>query len=282
MKWVECPRDSWQGFKGFIPTAQKVAYLKRLLEAGFRHLDLTSFVSPKWVPQHADAEVVLAELPPPEGREYLVIIANEKGIERALQAQGVTSVGYPFSISETFQLKNVNKTIAETWEQVARMRDMAGNRLKLVVYLSMGFGNPYGDPWSPQLPVEFVGRLREMGVREIALADTYGVATAEVIGETLSAVVRAFGPEGVGAHLHSRPEGTLEKVDAVLVSGVRWLEGALGGIGGCPFAGDDLVGNLSTELVLPYLARKGLEVGVRLESLAELAGEAAFLHTRFA
>lgn len=282
MKWVECPRDSWQGFKGFIPTAQKVAYLKRLLEAGFRHLDLTSFVSPKWVPQHADAEVVLAELPPPEGREYLVIIANEKGIERALQAQGVTSVGYPFSISETFQLKNVNKTIAETWEQVARMRDMAGNRLKLVVYLSMGFGNPYGDPWSPQLPVEFVGRLREMGVREIALADTYGVATAEVIGETLSAVVRAFGPEGVGAHLHSRPEGTLEKVDAVLVSGVRWLEGALGGIGGCPFAGDDLVGNLSTELVLPYLARKGLEVGVRLESLAELAGEAALLHTRFA
>lgn len=282
MKWVECPRDSWQGFKGFIPTAQKVAYLKRLLEAGFTHLDLTSFVSPKWVPQHADAEAVLAELPPPEGREYLVIIANEKGLERALQAQGVTSVGYPFSISETFQLKNLNKTIADSWEQVARMRDMAGNGLKFVVYLSMGFGNPYGDPWSPQLPVEFVGRLREMGVQEIALADTYGVATAEVIGETLSAVVRAFGPEGIGAHLHSRPEGTLEKVDAVLASGVRWLEGALGGIGGCPFAGDDLVGNLSTELVLPYLARKGLEVGVRLESLAELAGEAALLHTRYA
>ncbi|RIH89851.1 hydroxymethylglutaryl-CoA lyase [Calidithermus roseus] len=282
MKWVECPRDSWQGFKGFIPTAQKVAYLKRLLEAGFRHLDLTSFVSPKWVPQHADAEAVLAELPPPGGREYLVIVANEKGLERALQAQGVTSVGYPFSISETFQLKNLNKTIADSWEQVARMRDMAGNGLKFVVYLSMGFGNPYGDPWSPQLPVEFVGRLREMGVQEIALADTYGVATAEVIGETLSAVVRAFGPEEIGAHLHSRPEGTLEKVDAVLASGVRWLEGALGGIGGCPFAGDDLVGNLSTELVLPYLARKGLEVGVRLESLAELAGEAALLHTRYA
>lgn len=282
MKWVECPRDSWQGFKGFIPTAQKVAYLERLLEAGFGHLDLTSFVSPKWVPQHADAEAVLAELPPPEGREYLAIVANEKGLERALAAPNVTSVGYPLSISETFQFKNVGKAIADSWEQVVRMRDMAADRLNFVVYLSMGFGNPYGDPWSPQLPVEFVGRLREMGIREIALADTYGVASAEAIGETLSTVVRAFGPEGIGAHLHSRPEGTLEKVDAVLASGVRWLEGALGGIGGCPFAGDDLVGNLGTELVLPYLARKGLEVGVRLESLADLAGEAALLRTRFA
>jgi hydroxymethylglutaryl-CoA lyase len=130
--------------------------------------------------------------------------------------------------------------------------------------------------------VEFVGRLREIGIREIALADTYGVATAEVIGETLRAVVRAFGPEGLGAHLHSRPEATLEKVEAVLASGVRWLEGALGGIGGCPFAGDDLVGNLATERVLPYLARKGLELGVRLESLAELAGEAALLRARYA
>jgi hydroxymethylglutaryl-CoA lyase len=282
MKWVECPRDSWQGFKGFIPTDEKVAYLKRLLEAGFRHLDLTSFVSPKWVPQHADAEAVLAELPPPEGREYLVIVANEKGIERALAAPNATAVGYPFSISETFQLKNVGKTIADSWEQVARIRDLAADRLNFDVYLSMGFGNPYGDPWSPQLPVEFVGRLREMGVRKIALADTYGVASAGVIGETLSAVVRAFGPEGIGAHLHSRPEGTLEKVDAVLASGVRWLEGALGGIGGCPFAGDELVGNLGTEVVLPYLARKGLEVGVRLESLADLAGEAALLRARFA
>ncbi|MER3443826.1 MAG: hydroxymethylglutaryl-CoA lyase [Armatimonadota bacterium] len=282
MKWVECPRDSWQGFAGFIPTAEKVAYLSRLLEAGFRHLDLTSFVSPKWVPQHADAEAVLAELPPPQEREYLAIVANEKGLERALAAPNVTGVGYPFSISETFQLKNVGKTVAESWDQVARMRDLAAGRLNFVVHLSMGFGNPYGDPWSPELPVEFVGRLREMGIREIALADTYGVASAEVIGQTLWAVVGAFGPEDIGAHLHSRPEGTLEKVDAVLASGVRWLEGALGGIGGCPFAGDDLVGNLSTEQVLPYLAQQGVEVGVRLEGLLELADAAALLRTRFA
>ncbi|RIH90363.1 Hydroxymethylglutaryl-CoA lyase YngG [Calidithermus terrae] len=282
MKWVECPRDSWQGFAGFIPTAEKVAYLSRLLEAGFRHLDLTSFVSPKWVPQHADAEAVLAELPPPRGHEYLVIVANEKGLERALAAPNVTSVGYPFSVSETFQLKNVGKTVADSWDQVARLRDLAAGRLNFVVHLSMGFGNPYGDPWSPELPVEFVGRLREMGIREIALADTYGVASAAVIGQTLRAVVGAFGPEGIGAHLHSRPEGTLEKVDAVLASGVRWLEGALGGIGGCPFAGDDLVGNLSTEQVLPYLAQQGVEVGVRLEGLLELADAAALLRTRFA
>ncbi|WP_276954489.1 hydroxymethylglutaryl-CoA lyase [Allomeiothermus silvanus] len=282
MRWVECPRDSWQGFRQFIPTDEKLAYLQGLLEAGFTHLDLTSFVSPKWVPQHADAEEVLARLPAPQGREYLVIIANERGMQRALQAENVTSVGYPFSICETFQRKNVNKTIAESWEELAHLRDMASDRLGFVVYLSMGFGNPYGDPWSPERVVEFVGQLREMGIRRIALADTYGVATAQAIRITLQAVAVAFGPEDIGAHLHSRPEATLEKVDAVLASGVRWLEGALAGIGGCPFAGDDLVGNLATEAVLPYLARKGFEVGVQLDSLAQLADEAALLRARFA
>lgn len=281
MKWVECPRDSWQGFTGFIPTEEKVAYLKRLIEAGFRNLDLTSFVSPKWVPQHADAEQVLAQLPPPEGREYLVIIANEKGMERALQAPNVVSVGYPFSISETFQHKNINKTIADSWEQVARMWNMAAGKINFVVHLSMAFGNPYGDAWSHELPVEFVGRLREMGIREIALADTYGVATAQTIAKTLSAVVKGFGPENIGAHLHSRPESTLEKVDAVLDTGVTWLEGALAGIGGCPFAGDDLVGNLGTDSVLPYL-QKGLEIEVDLDRLDELAQEAVLFRTRYA
>lgn len=285
MKWVECPRDSWQGFSGFIPTKAKVEYLKKLLGAGFTHLDLTSFVSPKWVPQHADAEQVLEQLPAPEGREYLVIIANQKGLERALAALDVTSVGYPFSISETFQLKNVNKSTAESWETVARLRDAARGHLNFVVHLSMAFGNPYGDPWSPDLPVEFVGKLRELGIREIALADTYGVATAETIEETLQAVVKAFGPDDIGAHLHSRPEGTLEKVQAVLDSGVTWLEGALGGIGGCPFAGDDLVGNLATELVLPYLAEQGFTAGaglsVELQRLPDLALEAALLRARY-
>jgi hydroxymethylglutaryl-CoA lyase len=146
----------------------------------------------------------------------------------------------------------------------------------------MGFGNPYGDPWSPELPVEFVGKLRELGIQEIALADTYGVATAETIGKTLGAVVKAVGPEDIGAHLHSRPEDTLEKVRAVLDTGVSWLEGALGGIGGCPFAGDELVGNLATEVVLPYLQQKGTEVEVNLDGVGELAREAALFRARYA
>lgn len=282
MKWVECPRDSWQGLGQWIPTQEKVDYLKGLLEAGFRQLDLTSLVSPKWVPQHADAERVLELLPAPEGREYLVIIANEKGLERALQAPNVVSVGYPFSVSETFQLKNLNKTIADSWEQVARMRDRAAGRVKLVVHLSMAFGNPYGDAWSPELPLEFVGRLRQMGIEEIALADTYGVADATTIRATLEAVVGAFGPANIGAHLHSRRETTLEKVEAVLASGVSWLEGALAGIGGCPFAGDDLVGNLASELVLPYLEQKGFATGINLERMDPLAKQAALLSTRYA
>lgn len=282
MRWVECPRDSWQGFSKFIPTQEKVAFLKSLLNAGFTHLDLTSFVSPKWVPQHADAEEVLALLPPPEGRQYLAIIANERGLERALNARNLTAVGYPFSVSETFQQKNINRSINNSWPQVGEMIRMCAGKLRFVVHLSMAFGNPYQDRWNPELPVEFVGRLREMGVREIALADTYGVATAETIGKTLEAVVKAFGPENIGAHLHSRPESAIEKVEAVLSAGVSWLEGALGGVGGCPFAGDDLVGNLASELVLPYLTGRKFILDSQLPGLKALAMKAADLRARYA
>lgn len=277
MKWVECPRDAWQGFSRFIPTEEKVAFLKRLLEAGFRHLDLTSFVSPKWVPQMADAEEVLAALPPPEGRTYLAIVANERGLERALAAQNLTHVGYPFSLSETFQRKNTNRSIEDSWPLVEAMVRAVEGRLGLVVYLSMAFGNPYGDPWSPEAVLEAIGRLRELGVKEIALADTYGVAEAGRIREVLQQAAARFGAEGLGAHLHARPEGVLEKVEAVLEAGVRWLEGALAGVGGCPFAGDELVGNLPTEKVLPYLEAKGYTAEIDLNALPELAGEAARL-----
>lgn len=277
VKWVECPRDAWQGFSRFIPTEEKVAFLKRLLEAGFRHLDLTSFVSPKWVPQMADAEEVLAALPPPEGRTYLAIVANERGLERALAAQNLTHVGYPFSLSETFQRKNTNRSIEDSWPLVEAMVRAVEGRLGLVVYLSMAFGNPYGDPWSPEAVLEAIGRLRELGVKEIALADTYGVAEAGRIREVLQQAAARFGAEGLGAHLHARPEGVLEKVEAVLEAGVRWLEGALAGVGGCPFAGDELVGNLPTEKVLPYLEAKGYTAEIDLNALPELAGEAARL-----
>ena len=277
IRYVECPRDAWQGFRHFIPTEEKVAFLHRLLEAGFRHLDLTSFVSPKWVPQMADAEEVLGALPPPQGRTYLAIVANEKGLERALKAPNLTAIGYPFSLSETFQRKNTNRSREESWPLVKAMVEATEGRLGLVVYLSMAFGNPYGDPWSVERVLEDIARLRELGVREIALADTYGVAEASRIQEVLGEAVARFGPEGLGAHLHARPEGVLAKVEAVLAAGILWLEGTLAGVGGCPFAGDELVGNLPTEKVLPYLEAKGFHMGIDLKALPELAGEAARL-----
>ncbi|GAA6733166.1 hydroxymethylglutaryl-CoA lyase [Thermus oshimai] len=282
IRYVECPRDAWQGFRRFIPTEEKVAFLKALLEAGFRHLDLTSFVSPKWVPQMADAEEVLAALPPPQGRTYLAIVANEKGLERALRAKNLTHVGYPLSLSETFQRRNTNRGLEESWPLVEAMAKGVEGRLGLVVYLSMAFGNPYGDPWDVGMVVEAVARLRALGVREIALADTYGVADAGRIREVLGAVVERFGPEGIGAHLHARREEAWEKAEAALEAGVLWLEGALAGVGGCPFAGDELVGNLPTELLLPHLEARGLATGVDLARLPALAGEAARLRALYA
>ena len=282
VRWVECPRDAWQGFSRFIPTEEKVAFLNELLEAGFAHLDLTSFVSPKWVPQMQDAEEVLKALPPPNGRTYLAIVANEKGLERALAAPNLTHVGYPFSLSETFQQRNTNRSIEASWPLVGAMVERTEGRLGLVVYLSMAFGNPYGDPWSVEAVLEALARLKEMGVREIALADTYGVAEPERIHEVWKAAVARFGPEGLGAHLHARPEGALAKVEAVLAAGVTWLEGALAGVGGCPFAGDELVGNLPTEVVLPHLEKRGLATGVDLSRLPLLAEEAARLKALYA
>jgi len=283
--YVECPRDAWQGLPRFIPTAEKAAFLRELLRAGFDHLDLASFVSPKWVPQMADSEEVLKLLPPPAGRDYLAIVANERGMERALAAANLTSVGYPFSISETFQQKNTRRPIEDSWPLVADMLARAhSGGLELVVYVSMGFGNPYGDPWSAEMVVDFVGRLRALGVRRVAVADTYGVADAERIHAVLAAVVAAHGAADLGAHLHSRPDPdeVRAKVDAVLSAGVRWLEGALGGIGGCPFAGDELVGNLPTEVVLPHLEQRGFSSGVRLDDLDRLSAAADRLRSRYA
>jgi len=283
IRYVECPRDAWQGLGRFIPTEEKVAFLRELLDAGFRHLDLVSLVSPRKVPQMRDAGEVLEALPPPEGRTYLAIIANEKGLVRALGARNLTAVGYPFSVSETFQRKNTGRSIRESWPLVERMVEATRGKLDLVVYLSMGFGNPYGDPWDLDLVMSFVSRLRQAGVREIAVADTYGVASAERVYQVLTALVEAFGAEGLGAHLHSRPEPeeVRAKVDAVLDAGVRWLEGALGGVGGCPFAGDELVGNLPTEVVLPHLVDRGFDPGPELPRLPELAEKALLIKSRY-
>lgn len=270
--WVECPRDAWQGIEGLIPAATKREHLSGLLGAGFDRLDLGSFVSPRAVPQLADTEEVLAGLEAPPGADLLCIIGNERGLERALAARGVTSVGYPLSVNDTFQQRNVGRSVEESWPLVERL--LAGARaggLELVVYLSMGFGNPYGEPWSPAETAGAVARLRAMGVRRIALADTVGNADAQRIEEVLRAV---DGPAGLGLHLHARPGEWEPQVTRALELGIRWFEGALGGIGGCPFAGDELVGNLPTEEVLPFLVRAGLATAVETERLPSLAAEA--------
>lgn len=273
--WVECPRDAWQGLPGSIPTAMKARHLTNLLMAGFTHLDMGSFVSARAVPQMADTEAVLALLDPPPGADLLCIIGNERGLERARAAKGVTSVGYPLSLSETFQRRNVGAGLAESWRLVERLADAAGGAgLQLVVYLSMGFGNPYGELWTPADTAAAVARLRQLGVGRIALADTVGRADARVLRAVLGAV---DAPEALGLHLHARRDDWRGLADAALAAGIRWLEGAFGGIGGCPFADDELVGNLPTEDVMPYLAAAGYSSGVALDRLDALSAEARAL-----
>ncbi len=272
LTWVECPRDAWQGLPGVIPSKVKSRHVSNLLAAGFHHLDLGSFVSPKAVPQLADTETVLAELEAPPAADLLCIIGNERGLDRALAARGVTSVGYPLSVSDTFQRRNVGRSLAESWPLVERLQQRSASAgLGLVVYLSMGFGNPYGETWSSELTAAAVERLRELGVNRIALADTIGNADAQRVAEVLGTVAA---PELLGLHLHSRPGAWHSQLEVALERGVRWFEGALGGIGGCPFAGDELVGNLPTEDVLPFLAQHGFELGVCDDALARLRTEA--------
>jgi hydroxymethylglutaryl-CoA lyase len=281
--YVECPRDSWQGYTRLIPTEQKRRYLQRLLQAGFRHLDLGSFVSPKAVPQMADTEAVLAGLERPQDADFLCIIANERGLERALSCGGVTSVGYPLSVNDTFQRRNTNRSLAESWPLVKSLREQAGEK-RLVMYLSMGFGNPYGEPWSPQDTATAVVRLRDLGVHDIALADTVGTATPERLTRVLEAVVDAavdVGVSGLGLHLHASPGAWRESLKVALDHGIRWLEGALGGIGGCPFADDALVGNLPTEEVLPWLMEQGFKVMPDMNALSGLRQQAGALRSMY-
>lgn len=275
VRWVECPRDAWQGLPGLVPTADKRAHLTHLLEAGFQHLDLGSFVSPRAVPQMADTEQVLAGLQAPKGADLLCIIGNRRGLQRATDADGVTSVGYPLSVNDTFQRRNVGMSVAQSWPLVEELLGSAqAAGIELVVYLSMGFGNPYGEPWRPDVTATAVARLRRLGVRRVALADTVGNADADAIAAVLEAVPD---PADLGLHLHARPGEWAAQLERAAEFGVRWFEGALGGIGGCPFADDELVGNLPTEEVLPFLEAMGLDSGVDVSRLAHLAAEARTL-----
>ncbi len=261
VKLVECPRDAWQGLKGQIPADLKANYLQALISAGFKHIDAVSFVSPNAVPQMADSEEVLKELDPPDDVEIIGIVVNEKGAQRAIATDAVRTLGFPYSISPTFLQNNQRQTLEdaiEELEKIEKKADEAG--LETVVYISMAFGNPYGDPWTVDEVVEAVALLELQEIRMISLADTVGMAPPEKIREVVSAVMAKYDYLEIGVHLHSRPDEAAAKILAAYEAGCRRFDSAIGGLGGCPFAQDDLVGNIPTETVIETLRGRGAQL----------------------
>ena len=261
VKLVECPRDAWQGLQGQIPTHIKVEYLRTLVSAGFKHIDAVSFVSPKAVPQMSDSEEILKELDPPDDVEIIGIVVNEKGAERAVATQAVSTLGFPYSVSPTFLQNNQHQSLEDAIDELEKIRYKAEEAsLGTVVYISMAFGNPYGDQWNVGEVVDAVDLLESTGVRTISLADTVGMAGPKQIYELLSAVISKYDYLEIGVHLHSRPDEGTEKILAAYDAGCRRFDSALGGLGGCPFAQDQLVGNIATERVIEALKTRGAEL----------------------
>lgn len=281
---IECPRDAWQGLTKIIPTHAKVEYLRKLIEAGFTQLDAVSFVAPKYVPQMADSEDVLRQLQGlgllrdrhnghtgpliggPESAanvEITGIVVNEQGLKRALAAPGLLTLGYPYSVSANFRRQNANMSQSESRALVAKLRETSrGFGSRLVVYISMAFGNPFGEPWNPEVTAEAVEWLKTADIQTVSLADTVGLARADEIGALFrEAKTRAEGIE-LGVHLHGRKEEAAEKVLAAYEAGCRRFDGTLTGLGGCPFAGDALVGNIPTEIIVSTLAARGASTGI--------------------
>jgi hydroxymethylglutaryl-CoA lyase len=273
VKIVECPRDAWQGLTEVIPTEAKVEYLLKLAASGFKHIDAVSFVSPKHVRQMADSEDVMrglvSGLPADAERpEIIGIVVNEQGMERALATPGVTTLGYPYSISAYFRRANANMSRGESRALVEKLRQTTkSSGHGLVVYISMAFGNPYEEPWGQEIVEEALIWLKDIGVRTVSLADTVGTAPAAYVGALYNAVKDCVAGVDLGVHLHSRPEGAAEKILAAYDAGCRRFDGALTGLGGCPFAGDTLVGNIPTETILSALTARGAETGIRAEAL---------------
>ncbi|WP_263419854.1 hydroxymethylglutaryl-CoA lyase [Terriglobus albidus] len=279
VKLIECPRDAWQGLSRVIPAEVKADYLRMLIAAGFRHIDAASFVSPKAVPQMADSEKVLAFVDPPGDVEIIGIVVNAKGAERAIKTEVVTTLGFPYSISPEFLRRNQNQTAEQALDELEAIGEMAYKAgLNIVAYVSMAFGNPYGDPWSIDEVNAACELLIESGVRQISIADTVGLASAEQIGEVFSAARESVDSEiEIGLHLHAKPGDAAAKIRAAYLAGCRRFDTAIGGLGGCPFAQDDLVGNMPTEIVMAELAGMGVpppEIGP-LETLIALNREFA-------
>lgn len=278
---IECPRDAWQGLKGQIPTFIKVDYLQALISAGFKHIDAVSFVSANAVPQMADSEDVLRELDPLDDVEIIGIVVNEKGAERAIGTNAVRTLGFPYSVSPTFLKNNQRQSLEEAVEELEKIEKKAQDAgMDTVVYISMAFGNPYGDAWSVDEVVEAVDLLESQDVHMISLADTVGMATPAQIGELVSAVLAKYDYLEIGVHLHSRPEQAAEKVLAAYDAGCRRFDSALGGLGGCPFAQDALVGNIPTEKVIAALQQRGAELP-RMKPLDTLLRVSAEVGARY-
>ncbi len=271
MKIIECPRDAMQGIASFIPTHDKVRYLNKLLKVGFDTLDFGSFVSPKAIPQMSDTRAVL------DGLELngtqtslLAIVANVRGADEAVAYDAITYLGFPLSISETFQVRNTNKTIADALNELDKIRNICSRKgKKLVTYISMGFGNPYGDPYEPAMIPQFIEILKALGTDVISLADTVGSASAEDVSKIMSLVTKQYPTLEFGLHLHSAPDGAMAKIRAAYEGGCRRIDGALKGYGGCPMAKDDLVGNIPTEKVIEFLETQNAKPALNEMELTE-------------
>jgi hydroxymethylglutaryl-CoA lyase len=275
VKLIECPRDAWQGLKGIIPADLKTDYLKALISVGFKHIDAVSFVSPQAVPQMSDSEAVLGELDPPDDVEIIGIVVNEKGAQRAIDTKAVSTLGFPYSISQTFLRKNQNQSPEDALEQLEKIQKKADDAsLDVVVYISMAFGNPYGDLWNPDEVIAAISLMEVDNLRMISLADTVGMASSQQVSELVGAVMAKYDYLEIGVHLHSRPEQSAEKVLAAYDAGCRRFDSALGGLGGCPFAQDALVGNIPTEKVIEALRQRGADLPALkpLDSLLKATG----------
>ena len=283
VKLIECPRDAWQGLPGQIPANVKAAYLRVLIEQGFKHIDAVSFVSPTAVPQMADSEQVLEMLGDvPEDVELIAIVVNERGAERAAAVAGqVATLGFPYSISPTFLERNQKQSLEqayETLEKIAERADKVGQGV--VCYISMAFGNSYGDPWNADEVATAVDLLEKSAIRSISLADTVGVATPEQVRALVEPVIRAYDHLDIGVHLHSRPADAVNKILAAYDAGCRRFDSAIGGLGGCPFAQDEMVGNIPTEAVLEAFALRGAPMPA-LKSLSTLIRSSASIAAQY-
>jgi hydroxymethylglutaryl-CoA lyase len=282
VKLIECPRDAWQGLPRVIPAEVKADYLRTLIAAGFRHIDAVSFVAPKAIPQMADSEEVLQYLDPPDDVEIIGIVVNQKGAERAIATEAVSTLGFPYSISPEFLRRNQHQTPEESLETLEAIGQAAfQNGLSVVAYISMAFGNPYGDPWSSDEVVAACDLLLDSGITQISLADTVGLAVPAQIADVTGAVLQSVsGAAEVGVHLHGRPEEGEAKIRAAYEAGCRRFDLAIGGYGGCPFAQDALVGNLATETAVAALQKLGASLP-RLAPLDGLRAAAGEIEKRF-